>query len=618
MKISLVLFFLLIIFFAIKVSAVKAYTSGMSASLVLGQSTFSSNTSISPPTARSILYPTGIVVIGGKLVVLDGNNSRVLIYNSIPVTNNVSADVVIGQADFVSNTRNTTASSFFYPVHLSTDGTKLFISDNSNHRVLVYNSLPTTNNASADVVIGQPDMTTSYCDTTAALFCAAYDAEYDPDTKKLVITDRDNQRVLIYNSVPTTNGASADVVVGNSNMTGSTAGVTTTFGFLEAAKIINGKLLVADTPQNRVLIWNSVPTTNGATADVVIGQSSMSSTSANQGGTAGPNTLYKPSYISWDGHRLYISDWYNDRILVYNGIPTSNNASADMVIGQASFTADNTSPITQSNLTFPEGATYVYGDQLFVADSYNNRILIYNNVVNNPSITINSIGDGLNGKARVNGHISIGSGSSYTLSSMQAYVNGGGSQSVTPTDGSFNSKDEDWYFDYDKGNYLNNFNSGDYTIQFEATNSNFDKTANLLFFTPFDALTPSKFYEWRTNKLGDYPTFNFSVLKNDKSRLILNSNLAKYQIYIRKYESGFWSLYIDDIPIDPSPSTNLDTPKYQSSIFTAYYYKERSQISVTAGKPQNGEDKSFDKGGKLLPAGTYDWKVVAVDKSGHT
>ena len=38
------------------------------------------------------------------------------------------------------------------------DGTKLFIADTRNNRVLIYNSIPTENNASADVVIGQPDM----------------------------------------------------------------------------------------------------------------------------------------------------------------------------------------------------------------------------------------------------------------------------------------------------------------------------------------------------------------------------------------------------------------------------------------------------------------------------
>jgi len=35
--------------------------------------------------------------------------------------------------------------------------------------------------------------------------------------------------------------------------------------------IQNGKLYVADTQNNRVLIYNSIPTANGAAADVVLG-----------------------------------------------------------------------------------------------------------------------------------------------------------------------------------------------------------------------------------------------------------------------------------------------------------------------------------------------------------
>ena len=37
------------------------------------------------------------------------------------------------------------------------DGTRLFIADGGNDRVLVYNSIPTQNAAKADVVLGEPD-----------------------------------------------------------------------------------------------------------------------------------------------------------------------------------------------------------------------------------------------------------------------------------------------------------------------------------------------------------------------------------------------------------------------------------------------------------------------------
>jgi hypothetical protein len=35
---------------------------------------------------------------------------------------------------------------------------------------------------------------------------------------------------------------------------------------------------------------------------------------------------------------MFVSDFYNHRVLIYNTIPATNNASADVVIGQANFT----------------------------------------------------------------------------------------------------------------------------------------------------------------------------------------------------------------------------------------------------------------------------------------
>ena len=37
---------------------------------------------------------------------------------------------------------------------------KLYIADTQNHRVLIFNSIPTANGAAADVVLGQPDFST--------------------------------------------------------------------------------------------------------------------------------------------------------------------------------------------------------------------------------------------------------------------------------------------------------------------------------------------------------------------------------------------------------------------------------------------------------------------------
>src|SRR5258706_9297716 len=76
----------------------------------------------------------------------------------------------------------------------------------------------------------------------------------------------------------------------------------------------------------------------GMSASVVIGQPDFTSSSANQGGSANANTLSilnTAPDITTDGTKLILSDSLNSRVLIYNKMPTSNNASADVVIGQA-------------------------------------------------------------------------------------------------------------------------------------------------------------------------------------------------------------------------------------------------------------------------------------------
>jgi hypothetical protein len=52
------------------------------------------------------------VVAGGKIYVGDAGNNRVLVYNTIPTTNGSFADMVIGQPNFTTTSGGTTATNF--------------------------------------------------------------------------------------------------------------------------------------------------------------------------------------------------------------------------------------------------------------------------------------------------------------------------------------------------------------------------------------------------------------------------------------------------------------------------------------------------------------------------
>ena len=112
-------------------------------------------------------------------------------------------------------------------------------------------------------------------------------------------------------------------------------------------------------------------------ASTAVGQPNMTSRTYNNGGI-GANTLYYPAGVYSDGTKLFVVDAKNNRVLIYNTIPTSNGASADVVVGQpdmASNTANN-GGIGANTLSYPYGV-YSDGTKLFVADTNNNRVLEY-------------------------------------------------------------------------------------------------------------------------------------------------------------------------------------------------------------------------------------------------
>ena len=193
---------------------------------------------------------------------------------------------------------------------------------------------------------------------TLGLINAGYDQGVFFDGQYLFVADTDNNRVLVYNGIPTSNGAAATFVIGQPNFTSSLqnqglSGPTSqTLSWPTALWVADGSLFVADNNNNRVLVYNNggqgidTLASNDPPADVVIGQANMTSGHANQGGGVSPYALAGPSGVCVDNCQLYISDAGNARVLVYNPIPLSasqSNPSATGVLGQTSLTAVSSS-----------------------------------------------------------------------------------------------------------------------------------------------------------------------------------------------------------------------------------------------------------------------------------
>src|SRR6185436_4021558 len=161
-------------------------------------------------------------------VVADTDNNRVLLWRSIPTVMNQPADIVLGQPDFKTRTANEgrpapSARSFRGPQGVWIQGTRLYVADAQNNRVMIWRNIPTQNYQPADVVLGQPNFTTATTQNLSAdSFKPTATSMLEPvrvtsDGRKLFVTDLGYNRVLIWNAIPDAYNAAADVVVGQPN-----------------------------------------------------------------------------------------------------------------------------------------------------------------------------------------------------------------------------------------------------------------------------------------------------------------------------------------------------------------------------------------------------------------
>lgn len=149
--------------------------------------------------------------------------------------------------------------------------------------------------------------------------------------------------------------------------------------------LAGGRLFVSDTGQNRVFIWNKLPSEDHQPPDVVLGQLLKADTGRNAGGKVSASSLMYPSGIWSDGKKLIVADAWNHRVLIWHSIPTEDGQAADVVVGQKDFIGNEpnvngigTNPFAQS-LNWPYGVTSD-GERLFIADTGNRRVLVYDQI----------------------------------------------------------------------------------------------------------------------------------------------------------------------------------------------------------------------------------------------
>jgi len=272
-------------------------TNGQKADLVVGQKDFTS--SKPGTTADTLRGPQGLFLDAlNNLWVADTGNSRVLYYGQISA-NGQAAKFALGQPDLTANQQDKlfpnykyAADTLLYPVHVNSDGKRLFIADLGSSRVLIWNTIPSKSAAPADLVLGQPDMTSGPNLLSTSYVAANNSSKLCPSYAK------DDDGTLYYPAL-----------------------CNKTLNMPRGAMSDGTRFYVLDSGNDRIVVYKSFPTTNAQAPDLVLGQPSfdvnMATESTNAQGLAGTDSFRTPSDMAWDGTNLWVSDTLNRRVLVY-------------------------------------------------------------------------------------------------------------------------------------------------------------------------------------------------------------------------------------------------------------------------------------------------------------
>ena len=322
------------------------------ADLVIGQKNFTDNTP--GLTQDKLRWPTGVATDGQRLVVADAYNNRVLIWQIFPTINGQPADVVLGQPDFTTNLEAFPSKitdqaerqrrHIWWPWDVMIYQNKLFVIS-LDGSLLIYNTFPVQNYASADIILGQPDFSERFkgdlVKSNEKLYMrtprsVSFDGTY------LVIGDYNANKIFIYQGLPAKSGQEADYFL-NFNIHKTGTGIVAVAGKIYA------------TMDNTIYVWQEPITQDNQQPDFILGKNVRQ---------VSRYSFNSPYGLATDGHRLIVADTNNSRVLIYDQLPTKGNDVPDIVLGQKDFYTNHLVSRSSRNNPNPvtDGHVLIIGD----------------------------------------------------------------------------------------------------------------------------------------------------------------------------------------------------------------------------------------------------------------
>lgn len=357
---------------------------GAAADKVLGGSTFGTIALLDPPTRSSLNRPGGLALDGADLWIADSSNHRLLLFSAAGnKSNGADADSVLGQFNYSEDISGNTLTKFKAPAALCFAGSRLWIADAQNQRLVRHDSTAGKFGlVAADGVLGEKE-------EPGESYSSAEGAAVDPVTGKLFVADTRNSRVLRYaDARALATGAQPEAVLGQPDLVSNLPGISASRMHYPSGLTVDvlGNLWVADTWNDRVLRFaNASSLSSGAAAVQVLGQTTF--TGAQPGGTASQMNMPSSVVTEWALTpsfnqvivRLWVADEVNHRVLRFdNPIALGNGGVATVVLGQPGFTSTQ-ADLSASRMRSPAGLTVEQNGRLWVSDTGNQRVLRFDN-----------------------------------------------------------------------------------------------------------------------------------------------------------------------------------------------------------------------------------------------
>ena len=336
----------------VKFTVLPVFETNQAASVVIGSALFTKGDNVAGYDLNVIFRPSDVTYNKDfGLLITDRSKNRVLKFNEIPTENNQTADDYFGLQHPDTDNPLVDNQHLNEPSNAQYFNGDVYISDTANYRILGINgSAENLHEQAAHQVIGQVDFITSNegeCGFESGIEDIRLEEPKSihkvmrAENAYTLISDTEQSRVLVWKDTDPENvlilGQDNDErCYGKHPYTHKLASINTPRGLWAD----ENNIVMVDRYNHRVLFWNAWPEQNGQSAGTFYGQYQDTHLNPNWEDGSGSQTqkltygLNNPMGVSSNGYQLCVADTWNHRVLVWNEFPKNQFDRAEYYIGQ--------------------------------------------------------------------------------------------------------------------------------------------------------------------------------------------------------------------------------------------------------------------------------------------